>query len=200
MKKILLLLTLFLISINVCAKEKVTFSACVDGDTIKVIYNNKEETIRLLSIDTPETVHPTKPEEKYGKEASDYTCKSIKNAKELEIEFDNNSDKKDKYNRYLAWIFVDNKLLQTSLLEKGYASIAYVYGDYKYANELNKAENIAKKNKLGIYSDYYDYTYFYLTFVIVIIFLIIVFGTKKQKKQLTNKITKKIKNSIKNIK
>ena len=45
----------------------------IDGDTIKVEYNGKSETIRLIGVDTPETVHPRKPVEPYGKEATVFT-------------------------------------------------------------------------------------------------------------------------------
>ena len=75
---------------NAFANEKidVKYSSCVDGDTAKFIINNKIEKVRFLAIDTPETKHPTKGEEPYGKEASNYTCNKLKNAKTIEIEYD----------------------------------------------------------------------------------------------------------------
>ena len=136
--------------INVLAKEKVSFSSCVDGDTAKFILNKKEITVRFLAINTPET---GTNEEPYGIEASEYTCKTLKNAKKIELEYDPKSDKKDKYDRYLAWVFVDGKLLEEELIKKGLASVAYVYDDYKYVDTLKKAEETAKKNKKGIHSD-----------------------------------------------
>jgi hypothetical protein len=45
----------------------------IDGDTIKVSIKGKEENVRLIGVDTPETVHPSKPVEEFGKEASDFT-------------------------------------------------------------------------------------------------------------------------------
>ncbi len=45
----------------------------VDGDTVRVVINGQEEAIRLIGIDTPETVHPTRGEEPFGREASDFT-------------------------------------------------------------------------------------------------------------------------------
>ena len=152
MKKIVILLIIIILFIpkDVFAKEKVKFSSCVDGDTAKFILNKKEVTVRFLAINTPET---GSNEEPYGEEASDYTCKKLKNAKKIELEYDKNSDKKDKYDRYLAWVFYDDKLLEEELVKKGYAKVAYVYGDYKYLDTLKKAEESAKKNKKGIYSD-----------------------------------------------
>ena len=153
MKKIFILILFFLSLNNISAKEmKVKFYDCVDGDTAKFIYKDEKITARFLAIDTPETVHPTKEEEVYGKEASEYTCNSLKNAKEIILEFDEDSDEKDKYDRYLVWVFVDGNLLQEKLVKNGLASVAYLYGDYKYTNKLENAEQLAEENKLGIWN------------------------------------------------
>ena len=153
MKKIYTLILFFICISSISAKEiEVKFSECVDGDTAKFIYKNEEITARFLAIDTPETVHPTKEEEEYGKEASEYTCKKIKEANKITLEFDDDSDEKDKYGRYLVWIFVDGNLLQEKLVSKGLASVAYLYGDYKYTDKLEKAEQLAEENKLGIWN------------------------------------------------
>jgi len=154
MKKIIFIFILFFISIiNANAKTiKVEFSDCVDGDTAKFIYKKEEITARFLAIDTPETVHPTKGEEFFGKEASEYTCNKLKNAKVIKLEYDKNSDELDKYNRHLVWVFVDDVLLQKKLVSKGYASVSYLYGDYKYTEELELVEQEAEEKKLGIWS------------------------------------------------
>ncbi len=133
-------------------EEVVKFSKCVDGDTAKFIIGNKEYSTRFLAIDTPEVKHPKKKVEPFGKEASNYTCKRLKEAKEIKLEYDDNSTKEDKYGRRLAWIFVDGKLLQEELIEKGYAKVAYLYGDYKYTNLLKKKEVEAKEKEVGVWS------------------------------------------------
>ena len=84
MKKVALFM-IMLFPFFVYAKEEVTFSKCVDGDTIKVKVKNKEATVRMLAVDTPESVHPKKKVEYYGKEASDYTCNLITNAKKIDF-------------------------------------------------------------------------------------------------------------------
>ena len=153
-KKIILILSIFFIGINFTyAKEIVKFSNCVDGDTIKILVGKEEKTVRMLAIDTPESVHPTKGVEYYGKEASNYTCETVKNAKKIEIEYDNNSDKTDKYDRLLVWVFVDGKLLQKDLVEKGYAKVAYLYDDYKYTKELENAQELASAKEIGIWNE-----------------------------------------------
>lgn len=154
MKKVVMIFLFFCLFITNVYAERVSvkFEACVDGDTIKVILDDKKTTVRFLAIDTPETVHPTKGEQPFGKEASNYTCNKVKNAKKLEIEYDKGSSKVDKYDRTLAWIFTDDLLLQKDLISLGYAKVAYLYGDYKYTEDLKKEESIAKSKKLGVWS------------------------------------------------
>lgn len=154
MKKVVMIFLFFCLFITNVYAERVSvkFEACVDGDTIKVMLDNKKTTVRFLAIDTPETVHPTKGEQPFGKEASNYTCNKVKNAKKLEIEYDEGSTKTDKYNRALGWVFIDDTLLQKDLVSLGYAKVAYLYGDYKYTDELKKEESTAKSKKLGVWS------------------------------------------------
>lgn len=155
MKKVVIIFLFFctfLTNVN-AEKVEVKFESCVDGDTIKVMLDDKKTTVRFLAIDTPETVHPTKGEEPYGKEASNYTCDKVKNAKKLELEYDEGSAKTDKYNRALAWVFVDDNLLQKDLVSLGYAKVAYLYGDYKYTEELKEIEKTAKSKNLGVWNE-----------------------------------------------
>ena len=103
-KKILFIIFMFIFfigSANASSKEKVTFSKCVDGDTIKVNIDGEINIVRMLAIDTPESVHPTKGVEYYGEEASNYTCNLVTNAKKIELEYDKNSDKKEKNMKFI---------------------------------------------------------------------------------------------------
>lgn len=204
MKKFLLWFFLFFISTTcVIAKEiEVEFASCVDGDTAKFIYNGEVIKARFLAIDTPETVHPTKGKEKWGKEASEYTCNKISNATKIILEFDSNSDEMDKYDRYLVWIFVDNLLLQKQLIDLGYAKVAYLYGDYKYTEILKDSEKMAKEKKLGIWSENnttVDKIDYYIIILFIIMLFICIFSTKKRKKIINkakNNIEKKIKKEL----
>lgn len=154
MKKIVFVLFIFLtFNNNIYAKEKVKFNKCVDGDTIKIELDGEVRTVRMLAVDTPESVHPSKGVEYYGKEASKYTCDMVTNAKKIELEYDANSDKEDKYNRLLAWVFVDGELLQDLLIKGGYAEVDYLYGDYKYTNLLKDHQAVVETQKIGIWND-----------------------------------------------
>lgn len=155
MKKFLMLIImLLLIPPFVFADQvEVELEKCVDGDTAKFKFESGDVlTYRFLAIDTPETVHPTKGVQPYGKEASEYTCTMLTNAKKIVLEHDDKASKTDKYGRGLAWIFVDDVLLQENLVSKGLAEVAYLYGDYKYNDLLKDTENVAKINKVGIWS------------------------------------------------
>ena len=66
-----------------------------------------------MAIDTPESTIRVDP---YGKGASEFTCNLLTNAAQIQIEYDDNSDKQDKYNRKLVWVFVDGKLLQEQVV------------------------------------------------------------------------------------
>ena len=150
-KKFSIILFIFPVLVFANTKEKVNFVKCVDGDTAKFERNNKVFTLRFLAVNTPETKSPKKGVEFYGKEASNYTCNRLKEAKTIEIEYDNQSDRKDRYNRNLGWVFLDDKLLQKDLVENGYAKVDYIYGKYKYVDELKELEKIAKKDKKGLW-------------------------------------------------
>lgn len=154
MKKIIFLISIFFIGMNfVNAKETVKYSSCIDGDTFKVTIDNEIKTIRLLAVDTPETAKPDKEADYYANEASEYTCKRIKQAKKIVLEYDANSDKHDKYDRVLAWVFLDGDLLQSDLVENGYAKVAYLYDDYKYTDTLIKKQELASAKNIGLWNN-----------------------------------------------
>ena len=138
---------------NSTNKVKVKLVSTVDGDTAKFEMNGEQITVRFLGINTKETVDPEIGEEAWGKEASDFTKEKLQNANKIELEFDSSSDEKDKYDRYLAWIWVDDELLQNLLVENGLAENYMLQNNYKYAGTLQESEEMAKNNKLGIWSD-----------------------------------------------
>ena len=138
---------------NSTNKVKVKLVSTVDGDTAKFEMNGEQVTVRFLGINTKETVDPQVGEEAWGKEASNFTKEKLQNANKIELEFDSSSDEKDKYDRYLAWIWVDDELLQNLLVENGLAENYMLQNNYKYAGILQESQEITKNNKLGIWSD-----------------------------------------------
>lgn len=134
-------------------KVKVELVEIVDGDTAKFKMNGEQITVRFLGINTKETVDPERGEEAWGKEGSDFTKEKLKNATKIELEFDSSADKRDKYDRYLAWIWIDDELLQNLLIQSGFAETYMLQNNYKYAGMLQESEEIAKNNKIGIWSE-----------------------------------------------
>ncbi|MDR4433940.1 thermonuclease [Bacillus tequilensis] len=129
----------------------VTLDRAVDGDTIKVIYNGKKDTVRYLLVDTPETKKPNSCVQPYGKDASKRN-KELVSSGELQLEFDK-GDRRDKYGRLLAYVYVDGKSVQETLLKEGLARVAYVYEpNTKYIDQFRLDEQEAKSEKLSIWS------------------------------------------------
>lgn len=132
-------------------RVEVTLVKTIDGDTIKVNYNGKEETIRYLLIDTPETKDPNTCVQPFGQDASDRN-KQLVNSGKLELEFDV-GERKDKYGRLLAYVYVDGKSVQKTLLEEGLARVAYVYPpNTRYLDDYEAAEATAENNGKAIWS------------------------------------------------
>ena len=149
---LIILFTIFVVP-NTYALNKITvkLSKCIDGDTAKFVINGKDVKVRFIGINTPENSDDKK--EAYGEEASEYTCSLLKSAKKIQIQYDPKSTEKDKYDRELLWVFVDDKLLQEEIIKNGYGKVAYVYSDYLYIEELKESEKIAKDNNLGVWSN-----------------------------------------------
>lgn len=104
----------------------------VDGDTFVVDFNGKEEKVRLIGIDTPESVHPDADRNTAaGVTASDYT-KALLKGKSVELEFD--VQERDKYGRLLAYAYVDGYMLNKKLLEDGYAVVSTYPPNVKYVD------------------------------------------------------------------
>lgn len=135
--------------INTQERYVVTLEKCVDGDTAWFMMNGEKIKARFLYIDTPEY---TKEKEYMGKEASLFTQQQLENAQKIEVEFNSDGDQYDKYDRALLWVFVDGELLQEKIAEQGYCEKFYDYGyDYKYKSQIIRADERARKNRVGLY-------------------------------------------------
>jgi len=125
----------------------------VDGDTIDVSLDGKTERIRLIGINTPETVDPRKPVECFGKEASD-KAKALLSGKKVYLEADLISGERDKYNRLLRYVFLeDGTSFNLMMIKEGYA-YEYTYDvPYKYQTEFKEAQKEAMAAKAGLWGD-----------------------------------------------
>jgi micrococcal nuclease len=123
----------------------------LDGDTFKVKVGWHEVTVRMLGIDTPETVDKRKPVQCYGKEASDQT-KELLSGSSVRLELNPDREEKDRYGRYLAYVRrADDLFVNEFLLQNGYAR-EYTYGrPYLRQNEFRGVESMAKDAGVGLW-------------------------------------------------
>jgi micrococcal nuclease len=126
-----------------------TVTRVIDGDTIEVTFNGKEEEVRFLLIDTPETKHPSKPVEPFGPEASKFVEDKLE-GKTVGLKV--GSEQRDKYGRLLAYVFIGEETIQELLLRNGLAATAYLYNDLTMLEEFHKEQDIARNKKIGVWS------------------------------------------------
>jgi len=124
----------------------------VDGDTFWVADGSEKGLkIRLIGVNTPETVHPQKPVEYYGREASDYV-KSILTGSKVKLQFDVN--RTDRYGRTLAYVYLkDGTFLNADLIIKGYGQAMTVPPNVKYSEKFVELERKAREEKVGLWKE-----------------------------------------------
>ncbi len=157
------LLVLLALAFPLQAKETATVLHVVDGDTVKVKCEGREESVRLIGIDAPES----KPNEKakrdaqrsgqdlktiiaMGKEATKYVKTLIKSGDKVDIEFDVQS--RDRYGRLLGYVYLSNgKMLNEEIAKAGYASPMTIPPNVKYQERFLKAYREAREDQRGLW-------------------------------------------------
>lgn len=121
----------------------------VDGDTVKIDYNGKATNVRLIGVDTPETVHPNKPVEAYGKEASNFT-KNLLQGEFVYLRYD--VDRTDTYGRLLAYVYraPDGLFVNLEIVRQGYGH-AYTQFPFKHMELFRYYGNRARTAGKGLY-------------------------------------------------
>ena len=138
---------------------KATVERVVDGDTMKLKLDKTKEvvTLRLLLVDTPESVKKGVDPQPYSIEASNFAKNTLKAGDTVYIEYDE-GDKTDKYDRHLGYLWYysnDNsnwQMFNETLISEGYARVGYIYSQKRHLDEFYKAQDYAKSNKLNIWS------------------------------------------------
>lgn len=124
-----------------------------DGDTIKIDYNGKRTTVRLIGVNTPESVDPRRPVQCYGKEAAAWTKQQL-TGQTVVLEADPSQANRDKYGRLLRYVFLpDGTNFNQYLITNGYA-YEYTYDNpYKYQAAFRRAQSEAQQAKRGLWAD-----------------------------------------------
>ncbi len=124
----------------------VTVSRVIDGDTLVL---DTGEKVRLIGIDTPETIHPELPVQRFGEEARDFLKKQVEGRScVLELEEEN---QRDKYGRLLAYVFVADRLVNAELIRRGYA-YAYTRFPFSRLEEFVELERQAAQAQYGLWN------------------------------------------------
>ncbi len=124
----------------------------IDGDTLEVILDGKKQKIRMIGVNTPETVDPRRPVQCFGKEASNYAKQLLTN-QTVFLESDPSQGSTDKYHRLLRYVWLDAKTnVNEQLIADGYA-YEYTYATpYKYQSIFKAAQQEAQNTARGLWS------------------------------------------------
>ncbi len=131
--------------------EKRLVIRVIDGDTIVVSPNEK---VRLIGVDTPETVHPNKTVQCFGKDAKEFT-RSMVERKSIRLVLDESNaarNHKDRYGRTLAYVYFDDgTMLNAELIRRGYAH-AYTRFPFRHVAEFREMERAARNQAVGLWA------------------------------------------------
>ncbi len=133
--------------------EMALVTKVVDGDTIEVLMNGQKYSVRIIGVDTPETVDPRRPVGCFGKEASN-KAKEILSGKNVLLEKD--VSEMDKYRRILRFVYLplpDGTLLffDDYMIREGYGKVLTIPPDVKYSEQFLEAQREARENKRGLW-------------------------------------------------
>lgn len=138
----------------------------VDGDTLTIQHNGRNEKIRLIGIDAPESSINNKTKKdaargngdidtitKMGKEATRFVKKIMKPGDPVTIEFDKQT--RDKYGRLLGYVYLSNgKMLNEEIVKAGYANLLTYPPNVRYQDRFLKAYREARENSRGLWGKY----------------------------------------------
>lgn len=142
--------TLKIENIELIPEDKVV--RVIDGDTFEVFKEGKVQKVRMIGIDTPESVDPRTEIECFGIEASE-KLKELIDGKIVRLEEDQTQDSKDRYGRLLRYVFLQEENINKKMLLEGYA-FEYTYQKkYNYYDEFKEAEINAREKNIGLWND-----------------------------------------------
>ncbi|MGR3220073.1 MAG: thermonuclease family protein [Candidatus Anammoxibacter sp.] len=150
---------------SVSAKEQVTVTGIIDGDSIEILYQDKNRNVRLIGIDTPESVanKKAKRDSEYsniyigniivmGQKATVFTESPVKSGDIVNIEFDTN--RIDRYGKLHCYVWLENGLmLNEEIIKAGYAIPTTIKPNIKYQERFESSYKPAKKNRVGLWMD-----------------------------------------------
>ncbi len=121
----------------------------VDGDTAKVFYGGRSEYVRYIGIDTPESVKPGTPVECFGEESKRFNAERIE-GRSVRLVFDR--ERRDRYKRLLAYVYVGDSLLNAEILRRGYGTTLEIRPNTARAGQFARIEAEARRASRGLWA------------------------------------------------
>ena len=135
---------------NSLQSDVATIESVIDGDTIVLEVQNQTETVRLLGVDTPETVHPSKPIECFGPEASAFTKATLVKGSSVKLLRD--VEPRDRFQRLLVYLFLaDGTLFNQLLIDRGFARTLSIEPNTTFASQFATHESNARNRRVGLW-------------------------------------------------
>ncbi|MEX1046193.1 MAG: thermonuclease family protein [Actinomycetota bacterium] len=128
--------------------RRVLVTRVIDGDTIEVRLGGRIVDIRLIGVDTPETVAPGQPVACYGPEASRFTGRALEGSR-VRLTYD--AERRDRYGRTLAYAFRGGRMFNMALVSRGFATVEIYPPNDRYAPRLYAAERSARARGKGLW-------------------------------------------------
>jgi micrococcal nuclease len=120
-----------------------------DGDTVHVVAGGRDERLRLIGVDTPEVPWYGGPGECFGVDAGLYSRGRL-DQRRVRLEFD--VERRDRYGRLLAYLYVDEELFNLTLVRLGYARADPVPPNIRMSERFARAQSEARASGRGLWS------------------------------------------------
>jgi len=130
-------------------RESARVIRVIDGDTILVDLNGRQERVRYIGVDTPETVAPDRPPGCFGQEAS-RANKDLVEGKVVQMERD--VSERDRFDRLLRYVYVDGAFVNEELIRQGYGTVVTFPPDVRENGRFRALEREARETGRGLWA------------------------------------------------
>jgi micrococcal nuclease len=132
------------------AEARAVVVSVVDGDTVRVRIAGREEPVRYIGIDTPESVIPGETPECFGEEAARLNGRLVE-GETVRLVF--GRERRDQYDRLLAYVYVGERLVNAEILRRGYARTLAIAPNTDFADRFARLQQAAANAGRGLWSE-----------------------------------------------
>ncbi len=130
------------------AQARARVVRAVDGDTLEVAFDGRREDVRLIGVDTPETVKPDTPVQCFGPRASAFTHSHL-DGRRVRLVF--GVERRDVYDRLLAYVFFRGRLFNAELVRRGLARTLAIAPNTRFASRFQRLQGAAARAGMGLW-------------------------------------------------